>query len=167
MTIAEYNQLDIAEKTAMLTRCCGAAEWVKKMLHAPLVENLSDLIETAEKLWLQCTEQAIKEAFDHHPKIGDLNALRIKFAGAASLAANEQSAVSVASDEVLQKLAEGNNNYEKKFGYIFIICATGKAAEEMLQALQNRMTNHPKEEIKIAANEQLKITKLRLQKHFQ
>jgi 2-oxo-4-hydroxy-4-carboxy-5-ureidoimidazoline decarboxylase len=107
------------------------------------------------------------EAFEQHPKIGDINSLKKQYANTVAWASNEQAGVDAASDEVLQALAKGNDDYERKFGYIFIVCATGKSAGEMLELLQSRLTNDPESEIKIGAEEQNKITKLRLEKLFE
>ena len=105
-----------------------------------------------------------KEAFAHHPKIGDFESLKKKFASTRGWAEQEQSGSQNASMAVLQALALANQTYENRFGYIFIVCATGKSAEEMLKILESRLNHDPKIEIKIAAQEQDKITKIRLEK---
>ncbi|RZK26134.1 MAG: OHCU decarboxylase, partial [Hymenobacter sp.] len=105
-----------------------------------------------------------REAFTHHPKIGDVSALREKFASTATWAAGEQGAVRQASQSTLEALAAGNEAYAQRFGYIFIVCATGKSAAEMLALLQARLPHEPAQEIKIAMSEQAKITRLRLEK---
>ena len=166
MTIAEFDHLDFDHKKGLLTKCCGSAAWVAKMLNAPFAEDLVDLEETAEEKWYDCTEADWLEAFGHHPKIGDIQALKEKFSNTAAWAGKEQSAVDTAPENVLQQLAKANEDYEQKFGFIFIVCATGKSAEEMLAILQGRLPNSAADEIKIAAEEQLKITKLRLEKLF-
>ncbi|MDB5246630.1 MAG: uraD [Segetibacter sp.] len=132
----------------------------------PPFKDLVDLEETAEEKWRECIELDWLEAFQHHPKIGDINSLKKKFASTAHLASNEQSSVNIASEKILEELAKGNEAYEKKFGYIFIVCATGKSAEEMLNILRSRLPNSAADEIEIAAEEQIKITKLRLEKLF-
>lgn len=166
MTIAEFDHLPHVEKKALLQKCCGSTLWINKMLAAPPAEDLIDLFETADENWYTCSEEDWLEAFQHHPKIGDINSLQQKYANTVTWASNEQSGVNVASYKVLKDLARGNEDYEKKFGYIFIVCATGKSAAEMLQILQSRLPNDPKNEIRIAAEEQNKITKLRLEKLF-
>lgn len=166
MSIAEFDHLDIERKKQLLQQCCGSSSWVNKMLSVFPVEDLVELFEAAEEKWYQCSEEDWKEAFDHHPKIGDINSLREKFAATKNWASKEQSGVDNASENIITQLAEGNNKYEQKFGFIFIVCATGKSAEEMLNILQGRINNTPEEEIKIAVAEQDKITKLRLEKLF-
>ncbi len=166
MTIAEFDHLDIDYKKELLTKCCGSAAWVVKMLDSPFAEDLVDLEETAEEIWYDCTEADWLEAFSHHPKIGDVNSLKEKFSNTAAWASKEQGAVDTAPKDILHQLAKVNEEYEQKFGFIFIVCATGKSAEEMLAILQDRLPNNAADEIKIAAEEQLKITKLRLEKLF-
>jgi 2-oxo-4-hydroxy-4-carboxy-5-ureidoimidazoline decarboxylase len=163
MTIAEFDHLDIGKKKELLKQCCGSSAWVEKMLSIPPAEDLIDLFEDAEEKWYECSEKDWKEAFSHHPEIGDINSLKEKFFS-RDLAEGEQSSVKEASEQILKSLAEGNKAYKKKFGYIFIVCATGKSAEEMLGLLTARLNNNPEEEIKIAMEEQNKITRIRLQK---
>ncbi|MBA4140179.1 MAG: 2-oxo-4-hydroxy-4-carboxy-5-ureidoimidazoline decarboxylase [Segetibacter sp.] len=166
MTIADFDHLPIDQKRELLQKCCGSKAWIDKMLVAPPAEDLVDLLETAEEKWYECSEKDWLEAFEHHPKIGDINSLKKKYSNTVAWASNEQWGVNVASEEILHALAKGNDDYEKKFGYIFIVCATGKSAGEMLEILQSRLANNPDDEIKIAAEEQNKITKLRLEKLF-
>jgi len=166
MSIAEFDHLSKDEQQALLTKCCGSTAWVAKMIAAFPVEDLVELLEYAEEKWYQCSEADWLEAFTHHPKIGDINSLKEKFASTAAWAAGEQSAVTQSTQEVLEALAEGNRLYEEKFGYIFIVCATGKSAAEMLALLEVRLQNAAEVEIEIAAAEQDKITKLRLEKLF-
>ena len=108
------------------------------MMEMPPVEDLIDLFEDAEEKWYECTEDDWKEAFSHHPRIGDLDALKIKFAN-DQFASNEQGSINEASTEVLKEIAHANKAYEEKFGYIFIVCASGKSAEEMLNLLRARL----------------------------
>jgi 2-oxo-4-hydroxy-4-carboxy-5-ureidoimidazoline decarboxylase len=166
MTIAEFDHLGAEEKKTLLHQCCGSNSWVNNMLTALPAEDLVDLLEIAEEQWYACYEPDWREAFSHHPKIGDISTLKEKFASTAHLAEGEQSAVQQASEQTLQQLAEANQAYENRFGYIFIVCATGKSADEMLQLLNLRLYNNPEVEIQIAMEEQLTITKLRLEKLF-
>lgn len=164
MILPELNQLPFAELKDALTTCCGSTAWVNELAKIFPVESKVSLFEQAEIIWFACSESDWREAFRHHPKIGDINSLREKFAGTKAWAAGEQSGVSVATQQVLADLAEGNRRYEEKFGYIFIVCATGKSADEMLDLLNERLPNSPETEILIAMQEQNKITKLRLEK---
>ena len=164
MTLHELNILDKERLRQELFKCCGSSAWVNGMMKFFPADDLVELLEDAEEVWYNCSEADWKEAFTHHPKIGDVESLRKKFASTADWASGEQSGVNIASKETIEALAEGNRLYEEKFGYIFIVCATGKTASEMLAMLQSRLNNSPAEEIKVAMDEQNKITKLRLEK---
>lgn len=164
MTLHEFNILSKERLKEELSKCCGATNWVQRMLPFIPADDLVELLNVAEEQWWQCSEVDWKEAFTHHPKIGDIASLKKKFASTATWASGEQSGVNTATDAIINALAEGNRLYEEKFGYIFIVCATGKSAVEMLELLQNRLSNKPEDEIKISAEEQNKITLLRLQK---
>ena len=166
MTIAEFDQSNNEEKKAALSKCCGSSAWVNQMLTEFPMEDLVELLEAAEEKWYQCSEADWLEAFTHHPKIGDVDSLKNKFASTADWAADEQSSISQTSNEILEALVKGNELYLDKFGYIFIVFATGKTAAEMLHLLEERLTNEPAVELKIAMEEQNKITKLRLEKLF-
>lgn len=164
MTLSELNQLPVSQRKVALTTCCGSSVWVDRMARLFPFDNAEQLFEKAETTWIGCAEADWRQAFTHHPKIGDIDSLRAKFANTKAWAAGEQAGVSSASEQVLEELAEGNLRYEEKFGYIFIICATGKSAEEMLESLNARLSNAPDVEIWIAMQEQGKITRLRLEK---
>ena len=164
MTLHELNILPPNQLRESLFHCCGSNSWVDKMLALFPMDDLVELLEDAEEQWYACNEKDWLEAFTHHPKIGDVVSLQKKFAATAQWAAGEQAGVNTASEEIIAALAEGNSAYEKKFGYIFIVCATGKPAAEMLGLLQIRLQHSAEAEIKIAMEEQNKITKLRLQK---
>ncbi|MEO8110863.1 MAG: 2-oxo-4-hydroxy-4-carboxy-5-ureidoimidazoline decarboxylase [Ginsengibacter sp.] len=166
MTIAEFDHLSDDNKKELLHNCCGSATWVHKMLTVFPVEDLVDLLEYAEEKWDQCSRLDWLEAFQQHPLIGDTTSLKDKFYATADWAQVEQAGAQDASAEVSQSLAEGNAGYHKKFGFIFIVFATGKSAEEMLALLQERLQNDPEDEIQIAAAEQIRITKNRLEKLF-
>ena len=165
MTIHDLNNMDQRELKELLYQCCGSRGWSKMMLtHFP-TEDLVELIENAEEAWNECSEEEWKEAFSQHHRIGDLETLKARFEGNA--AGEEQASVKSASRETLEELARANEEYEKKFGYIFIVCASGKSPEELLELMKSRMNNPPAIEMRIAADEQMKITRLRLEKMLQ
>jgi 2-oxo-4-hydroxy-4-carboxy-5-ureidoimidazoline decarboxylase len=164
LTLDAFNALPEPEAQEALTRCCGSRKWVSQMLEQRPFSSVEALYTAARNTWIWLWEVDWQEAFSHHPKIGDIDSLRTRFASTREWAAGEQAGAQSASEETLQALAEGNAEYEKKFGYIFIVCATGKTAEEMLQLLKARLTNDPASELQIAAEEQWKITRLRLEK---
>ncbi|MBS1493869.1 MAG: 2-oxo-4-hydroxy-4-carboxy-5-ureidoimidazoline decarboxylase [Bacteroidetes bacterium] len=161
----EFKVLDESELSENLLKCCGSANWVKAMSDN-FPKEKEKLFENAEKIWFDLKESDWLEAFTHHPKIGDLASLEKKFGSTKDFTTNEQSSVNQASMETLKELAEYNDKYEKKFGFIFIVCATGKTADEMLALIKNRINNDYQTELKIAMGEQNKITKLRLEKLF-
>ena len=132
------------------------------MLHRRPFGSDEELFAAARAEWFALTPDDWREAFRHHPKIGDRDALRARFPTTAHLSEREQRGVAGVSDETLDALAEGNRAYEERFGYIFIVCATGKTADEMLALLRARVANDPHTELLIAAGEQAKITELRL-----
>lgn len=144
-----------------LARCCGASRWVEGMLaRRPFGERT---VEVAREVWATMAKDDVLEAFEHHPRIGaDIDELRKRFARTHDLSASEQSGVSEASEDTIRRLRDGNVAYEERFGHIFIVCASGKSADEMLALLTARMDNDPEAELAIAAAEQMKITELRL-----
>jgi len=166
MTIAEFDHLPVEKKKDLLLQCCGSAEWMNKMITVFPVEDLVELLEAAEEKWNECSQVGLLEAFEHHPKIGDINSLKEKYVNTKEWAQDEQSGVNPATGNTLQELAKHNDEYQNKFGFIFIVCATGRSVEEMLTDLKTRINNSKEEEIITAAAEQLKITKLRLEKLF-
>ena len=148
---------------ALLARCCGSSRWVQSMLHSRPFRSHEELLGRAEHVWWKLGDKDWLEAFKHHPRIGaDIKQLRKKFKATADLSTKEQKGIAGASDSTLKALAAANLKYEEKYGFIFIVCATGKSAEEMLSILQSRMTYEDAGELRIAAGEQLKITKIRL-----
>ncbi len=159
------QRLDLAtaeEARQLLTTCCGSSAWVLRMLRRRPFMNTERLLALARDDWFGLTHTDWLEAFAHHPKIGDREALAGRFAGTAQLSEREQRGVDGAPAGVLDQLAAGNRAYQDKFGYIFIVCATGRTAAEMLDLLRARLPNDAATEIRIAAEEQAKITELRL-----
>ncbi|MCF6299876.1 MAG: 2-oxo-4-hydroxy-4-carboxy-5-ureidoimidazoline decarboxylase [Proteobacteria bacterium] len=164
MNIGKLNSLSKNKLFEQLEKCCGSCAWVNAMIaNHPFVTEVS-LHKISDAIWENLSEQDYLEAFSHHPQIGDVASLKKKFASTAQWASKEQHGASEASDEILLKLKQGNDTYLKRFGFIFIVCATGKTAGQMLDLLNARLTNNRATEIKIAASEQNKITRLRLKK---
>jgi len=160
-----WHRLDLAapgEARDLLRSCCGASAWVERMVARRPFGSREALTAAARDAWFALEQSDWLEAFGHHPKIGDRESLRQRFARTAHLSEREQAGVNGASEETLSALAEGNQQYERKFGYIFIVCASGKSAGEMLRLLLDRLPNSPEVEIRIAAEEQARITELRL-----
>ena len=159
------HELDAAPPEAareMLARACGSSRWVDRMMERRPFGSDARLLRTARIEWFGLTEADWLEAFSHHPQIGDSASLGARFPATHDLSAKEQAGVSGAHDRVLTELAEANATYRDRFGFIFIVCATGKTAEEMLALLRARLPNNRATELRNAAEEQAKITALRL-----
>ena len=159
------SALPADEARAALSRCCGARGWVEALLALRPFDSERALLNAAAQAWSKLGRDDYLEAFSHHPQIGaDRAELARRFARTAQLSAAEQAGVAQADAATLDALAEANRTYLERFGYIFIVCATGKTAEQMLSLLRERLPNDPDTELRIAAAEQAKITALRLQK---
>ena len=160
-----WRRIDSApeqEARDLLWTCCGSSRWVERMLARRPFGSRETALDVAREEWFALTRAEWIQAFSHHPRIGDRDALRRKFAATGALSEREQAGVSGASDETLAALLDGNREYETRFGYIFIVCATGKSADEMLALLRARLKNDPETEIGIAAEEHARICELRL-----
>jgi 2-oxo-4-hydroxy-4-carboxy-5-ureidoimidazoline decarboxylase len=164
MNVETLNAMAPGDVRAALLRCCGSRRWADRMLARRPFASAADLFSAADKIWAGLDRADWLEAFAAHPRIGDLDGLKKKFAATATWSAGEQAGVVGAEEEVLRELAEGNRQYEERFGHIFIVCATGKTAAEMLRLLRERLPNVPAKELAIAAAEQAKIMRLRLEK---
>jgi OHCU decarboxylase len=147
-----------------LQQCCGSKRWAEQMLEGRPYQSLEDLFEKANDIWWSLEPGDWLEAFRSHPKIGEKKAATAVSAQSQKWSGQEQAGISNASPETVDSLATLNRAYEQKFGFIFIICATGKTSAEMLSALRERLENDAAAELPIAAAEQSKITELRLKK---
>jgi 2-oxo-4-hydroxy-4-carboxy-5-ureidoimidazoline decarboxylase len=152
------------EARAGFLRCCGSERWAAAMTAGRPYREAPALFAAAEACWNGLGHEDWLEAFGHHPRIGERDALRARFAATHAWAASEQAGAGAADAVVLEALAEANRRYQARFGYTFIVCATGKSAEAMLAGLEARLRNDPERELPIAATEQAKITRLRLEK---
>lgn len=163
------NALPEEEALHEFLRCCGSTHWARAMAKRRPYESEQAVYIAANDVWNEASavEENILEALSHHPKIGDLDHLRQKFASTSRWAEGEQSGVKQASEVVLKKLHSGNEEYERKFGFIFVVFATGKTAEQMLYLLEERLPHDRESELRIAAEEQRKITHNRLEKLWQ
>lgn len=123
------------------------------------------LFAAADEEWAKVGREDVLEALAHHPRIGaNVDELRKKFASTAAWASTEQAGAAAASEETLHALRDANVRYDARYGHVFVVCATGKSAAEMLAILEARMHNEPDVELRIAAAEQAKITRIRLEK---
>lgn len=155
MTLAGLNAAPPDLAARELERCCGSRIWVNEMVECRPFTDEAQLFTDAARIWVALTNEDWLEAFSRHPRIGGR---------AAGWESDEQSGVRDAATGTRRALAERNQEYERRFGYVFLICATRKTADEMLAELEQRMDNDPALELRVAAAEQMKITRLRLEK---
>ena len=161
--LARLDACAAADAFEALLRCCGARRWAEAMAARRPFGDLARLRAAADEVFRTLGRDDWLEAFRAHPRLGDRDALRARFATSA-WAAGEQAGTAAASEATLAALADANRAYEERFGHVFILCATGKPAGEMLAALRARFDNAPDRELEIAAAEQRRITHLRLEK---
>lgn len=145
-------------------KCCGSSAWAREMVAARPFSNMDELLATADRIWWSLDAADWLEAFSHHPQIGEKKSERPQTAEASRWSEEEQSSTRDADAETRAALASINRAYLRKFGYIFIVCATGKSTSEMLSLCEERLQNEPGAELRIAAEEQRRITHLRLRK---
>jgi allantoicase len=159
--IDRLNALPADEAAAALRRCCGSSRWAEAMTAARPFEDVPALLRIAERTWWSLDEAAHREAFAAHPTIGET---RTPVSGDSAWSAGEQRAAATADDQVIAELAEANRAYLERHGFLFIVCATGRSAEAMLADLRARTPSSLADELRTAAEEQIKITRLRLHK---
>jgi len=155
VTLEQLDALPGDAAKRELQRCCGSERWAAAMTARRPFRSTEQLMQVADEVWWSLEPADWLEALSHHPRIGER---------AAGWARDEQSGARGASDETAKALAKFNHEYERTFGHVFVIFATGKTADEMLAALQHRLTNDAATELRNGAAEQAKITKLRLEK---
>lgn len=164
MTPADLNAIPPARATELFTACCGSARWVSRMVARRPFPSRQAVIDTAEEVWRSLSEPDWLEAFAHHPRIGESASAVAQSEKGREWSATEQVAVTRASESIRLAQRDMNAQYERRFGYIYIVCATGKTPNEMFAIARDRLSNDPAAELKIAADEQRKITRLRLEK---
>ena len=166
LSLQQFNELSTAEAISHLLTCCTSTHWAQALEKKRPFADISALLAHSDDAWAQAqtAEAQLLEAFDGHPQIGNVDSLKEKYRNTQDSAAHEQSGANDANDEVIEALAQGNQDYLDKFGFIFIVFATGKSAQQMLDLLLARLPNDRATELVNAAAEQNKITRLRLQK---
>jgi OHCU decarboxylase len=163
--LARLNSLSAAEAETELLKCCGSTGWARSLLARRPFGDAAELLTAADEVWRGLSARDWLEAFAAHPRIGGREgAARAQHRQAEGWSEQEQSGARRAAPATLDELAAANRAYEEKFGHIFIVCATGKTAAEMLALLQARLSNEADTELRTAAEEQPKITRLRLEK---
>jgi OHCU decarboxylase len=162
--LSSFNLLTAEAAVSELEKCCHAKRWAQQVAARRPFATLAELCATADEVWWSLTPADWLEAFRGHPKIGERTAPAQASTQARQWSQQEQSGAALNDDETAGQLAKLNREYEEKFGYIFIVCATGKSAAEMLAILRERLDNDAASELPLAAGEQAKITQLRLAK---
>jgi OHCU decarboxylase len=153
ISLAELNALPPPEAAKVLAECCGSSRWVEEMSGRRPFESKEAALGAANDVCALLDTDDWLEAFARHPRIGERG---------SALSVREQSGMDEAGDTTREELAASNLEYERRFGFIYIVCATGKTGDEMLALARQRMMNDPEIEISIAAEEQRKITQSRL-----
>ncbi len=159
MKLEELNNIDKNERRRLLMGCCFCSRWASTLASEGPFVSTQDLIEKASRCWSEMSEADILEAFSGHPRIGDVKDLEKKY---GSSPMEEQASVRIAKTRTLELLKVKNDEYLEKFGFIFIVFATGKTAEEMLGLLESRLGNSRETELENGAREQSLIFTRRL-----
>lgn len=166
VTLRELNESPAERAAEVFRSCCGSAQWVAVMSARRPFASADDILMQADDVWRSLGPDDWREAFAHHPRIGERRSEAPQTERASSWSAGEQANVVTAAASVQEELARVNRDYETRFGHIYIVCAAGKSATELLALARLRMNNEPSAELRLAAGEQRKITHLRLQKLF-
>lgn len=164
LDISELNTLPAAVAADLFRSCCGSTRWVKEMVDRRPFGSIEELLMTADQEWASTSESDWREAFAHHPRIGEKTSVATQSARASTWSAGEQAGMSGATSATRSQLAQINEEYEERFGHVYIVCATSKTSEELLALAKQRMKNDRQSELRAAAEEQRQITHLRLKK---
>ena len=162
--LERLNSLAPPEALLEFLKCCGSKNWAQRMVDQRPFIDVSELLSEADEIWRSLVAADWLEAFRSHPKIGEKKAEQAQSAEARAWSEQEQAGTRDSGQETMRALATGNREYEQKFGYIFVVCASGKTADEMLAMLRERLSNDPGKELRVAAEEQREITQLRLRR---
>jgi OHCU decarboxylase len=162
--LQHLNSLPPASAEKEFLKCCGSTNWAKEMTARRPFSSIAEFTDAADRIWWALSPKDWLEAFRSHPKIGERKAAQETSAEALSWSSKEQAGVSDAPADTIETLVNLNNRYEEKFGFIYIVCATGKSSTELLAILRERLNNERDHELRTAAAEQAQITRLRLHK---
>jgi 2-oxo-4-hydroxy-4-carboxy-5-ureidoimidazoline decarboxylase len=160
--LARWNSLDLAAAARAVLPCCGSQAWATALASARPIEDEESLIAKSSSIWLSLPEDAWREAFDSHPRIGQNHAQAHATEESLRWSAQEQNAALSKNEATKLALEDANRLYEKRFGRIFIVCASGKTSAEILTILEARTQNDDSTELREAAEQQRQITQLRL-----
>ncbi|MBD0369611.1 MAG: 2-oxo-4-hydroxy-4-carboxy-5-ureidoimidazoline decarboxylase [Pyrinomonadaceae bacterium] len=162
--LRQLNALESEEAVREFLKCCGSKRWAERMAKERPFHDVDSLLTTSDHICSSLDASDWLEAFSHHPKIGERRAAQAVSSEARKWSEEEQAGAKNSSEETMRELIEANREYERRFGFIFIVCATGKSTEEMLNLLKARLKNDADKELSVAAEEQRRITRLRLKK---
>jgi OHCU decarboxylase len=162
--LTRWNQLSVQEAIQEILACCGSEAWARELAARRPIPDEATLVAASDEIWGRLSAEDWLQAFSKHPRIGERQALAAASTRSAAWSAQEQRSLSAADELVQATLARANQEYEQRFGRVFIVCATGKSAPEMLDILRQRLRNDDPEELHEAAEEQRKITNIRLKK---
>jgi OHCU decarboxylase len=164
LTLARWNSLSADAAANEILPCCGSPAWAKALAGRRPIQNEETLLSASNEIWRGLAERDWLEAFRSHPRIGESKAPASARPQSAAWSAQEQASAATSEEAVKAALAEGNRAYERQFGRIFIVCATGKSAAEMLEILRRRLASDEATELREAAEQQRQITQIRLKK---
>jgi 2-oxo-4-hydroxy-4-carboxy-5-ureidoimidazoline decarboxylase len=162
--LARWNKFPREEAERAILPCCGSKTWAASMALKRPIRDETALLTTSDAIWQSLGESDWFDAFRSHPRIGESRAEHNSAPQSSAWSAQEQQKAATAEDSVKMALKQGNLEYERKFGRIFIVCATGKSASEILEILRRRLHNDDATELRQAAEEQRQIMHLRLKK---
>ena len=164
VSLGALNAMPEGELAIRLRDCCGSSRWIERMLHERPFRSVEHLMTAAEAAWKHTAPNDWEEAFSHHPRIGERQSRAAVSAEASAWSAGEQALATEGDEQIRQELARASADYERRFGRVYIVCATGLRAGDILTDLQRRLGNDPEAEQRLAAAEQARITILRLRK---
>ncbi len=163
-TLTHWNEMDAGAAARNILPCCGSTLWAEELAARRPFADEAELSAASDAVWRAIPEAAWREAFDSHPRIGQSHAQKAATAESLRWSATEQQQAVMPGEAAEQALAEANRRYEARFGRIFIVCASGRTGAEILAMLEARMSNDPATELQEAAEQQRRITQLRLRR---
>ena len=165
--LAHWNAIAGSEAAQEILPCCGSQRWAHALARLRPFDDAERLFGSSDEIWRQLDPSDWDEAFSSHPRIGEKKAPESATAKSAQWSGQEQSGVALSGANIQEQLRRANREYEERFGRIYIVCATGKSAEEMLAILYRRLENDDTSELRETAEQQRQITQLRLRKWLQ
>jgi len=162
--LIRWNSLTQEQAVQEILPCCGSKAWAASMVSKRPIQDEGSLLAASDEIWRSLGEADWLEAFRSHPRIGESRAEQAAPAQSSAWSEQEQQKAAAADEAMKNALKWGNREYELKFGRIFIVCATGKSASEILEILRRRLQNDPAMELRQAAEEQRQIMQIRMRK---